>query len=322
MSAVLTEHVQNTDSWLAARRAGIGASDIPVIAGESPYRSAIELWATKTGRVVEEVDDEQAELFEIGHLMEPVLLEIYERRTGRHPKRVHRMLAHRDVPWALASLDAQAPVRRAVEAKWSNATRWHGEGIPDDVLCQVQWQLFVTGWQVADVVALVGRAPRIVEVPRDQGMIDNLYRLAAEFWGHVTSGTPPAPDGSESARLTIARLHPVDDGTYLPATPDLVELVDLYRSAKATAKSAEDAEKGIGNALRAVIADAAGIEGLCTLRKSADSTRVNWPAVASGYRERLMEIGLTPVEVLDAIVSIHSETKQGPRPLLLSKEKA
>lgn len=318
-SAVLTEHVQGTDDWLEARTHGVGASEIPIIAGESPYRSALELWAAKTGRVMEEIDAETAELFEIGHLMEPVLLEIYERRTGRHPKRVHRMLAHRDVPWALASLDAQAPVRRAVEAKWSNATRWHGEGIPDDVLCQVQWQLFVTGWQVADVVALVGRTPRIVEVPRDQGMIDNLYRLAAEFWGHVESGIPPEPDGSESARRTIARLHPVDDGTYLPATPDLVELVDLYRSAKLTAKSAEDAEKGIGNALRAVLADASGIEGLLSYRKSADSTRTNWPAVASGYRALLDG---HDADELDAIVSIHSETSQGPRVLRLSKEKA
>jgi putative phage-type endonuclease len=318
MSAIATPFVQGTESWLEARRAGIGASDIPVIAGESPYRSALELWAEKTGCVQTEPDAETAELFEIGHLMEPVLLELYERRTGRHPKRVNRMLAHREIPWAFASLDARAPVRRAVEAKWSNA-RWPSEGIPDHVLFQVQWQLFVTGWDVADVVALVGRASRVVEVPRDQSLIDDLYRLAAEFWGHVESGIPPAPDGSESARLTIARLHPADDGTYLPATPDLVELVEMYRSAKAAKSAAEDAEKGIGNALRAVIADASGIEGLCTLRKSADSTRTNWPAVASAFRQLVTG---HPDDVLDAIESTHSETRQGPRPLLLSKEKA
>lgn len=314
--AVVTPFVQGTDAWLDARRRGIGASDIPAIVGESPHRSALEVWAEKSGRIAPEPDVEQAELFEIGHLMEPVLLALYERRTGRHPRRVHRMLAHPDVPWALASLDAQAPVRRAVEAKWSTSSRWHGEGIPDDVLMQVQWQLFVTGWDVADVVALVGRSARVVEVPRDQGMIDDLHRLAAAFWGRVQSGIPPEPDGSESARRTLARLHPVDDGTYLPATPDLVELVDLYRSAKVAAKAAEDAEKGIGNALRAVLRDASGIEGLLTYRKSADSTRTNWPAVASAFRQLVTG---HPDDVLDSIVDLHSETAQGPRVLRLSK---
>jgi putative phage-type endonuclease len=311
-----TPFVQGTDAWLAARRNGVGASDIPVIAGESPYRSAIELWAEKSGRIVPEPDADQVELFEIGHLMEPVLLELYARRTGRHPKRVRRMLVHPDVPWALASLDATAPVRRAVEAKWSTSSRWRGEGIPDDVLMQVQWQLFVTGWDVADVVALVNRSARVVEVPRDQSLIDDLYSLAAAFWTHVESGTPPDPDGSESARRTLVRLHPEDDGTYLPASPDLIELVDLYRSAKAAKSAAEDAEKGVGNALRAVLRDASGIEGLVTYRKSADSTRTNWPAVASAYRALVTG---HPDDVLDAVQSLHSETAQGPRVLRLSK---
>ena len=315
-SAVATPFIQGTDAWIDARRLGIGASDIPVIAGESPYRSALELWAEKTGRVQTEPDAETAELFEIGHLMEPVLLDLYERRTGRHPKRVHHMLAHPDVPWALASLDARAPVRRVVEAKWTHAGRWGAEGIPDDVLMQCQWQLFVTGWDVADVVALVRQRSRVVEIPRDQSLIDDLYSLAAAFWDRVQSGIAPEPDGSESARRTIARLHPVDDGTTLPATSDLVELVDLYRSAKVTAKAAEDAEKGIGNALRAVLRDASGIEGLCTYRKSADSTRTNWPAVASAFRSLVTG---HPDDVLDAIVDLHSETAQGPRVLRLSK---
>jgi putative phage-type endonuclease len=318
MAAIATPHVQGTDAWLAARRGGIGASDIPVIAGESPYRSALELWAEKTGRVVPEVDTGTAELFEVGHLMEPVLLELYERRTGRHPRRVRRMLRHPDVPWAFASLDAQAPVRRAVEAKWTHAARWQAEGIPDDVLMQCQWAMFVTGWDVADVVALVRQHPRIVEVPRDQSLIDDLYRLAADFWSRVESGIPPEPDGSESARRTIARLHPVDDGSLLPATPDLVELVDLYRGAKEAKAAADSAEKSIANALRAVIRDASGIEGLATYRRNADSTRVNWPAVAGAYRELAASHGIS-AEALEAIESIHSETVPGPRVLRLLK---
>ena len=330
-AAVRTGLVQNTDAWRAARSEGVGASDVPVICGESPYRSPLELWAEKRGLVTAEVGAEQAELFEVGHLMEPVLLELYERRTGRHPRRVARMLQHPDLPWARASLDAQAPVRRVVEAKWSTSARWGEDGIPDDVLLQCQWQLFVTGWDVADVVALAGRSVRVVEVPRDQGLIDDLVALAADFWRRVVDGVQPATDGSESTRRALARIHPRDDGTLLPASADLAALVDELRAAKADAKSAADREATVSNALRAVIGDASGIDGLCAYRKNADSQRVNWPAVASAYRERiealvpLLVSAHAPGEILaelDAIQSTHTQTVEGPRVLRLSKEKA
>lgn len=312
---------QGTPEWLAARQEGIGSSDAPVIAGESPYRSALALWAEKSGRVPrEEPDADTARLFRIGHLMEPLLLQLYTEETGRKTRREPRLLRHRQRPWMVASLDARVVgTRRIVECKWTHARRWSSaeEPVPGDVQVQVQHAMDVAGADVADVVALVGPTLRIVEIPRDPAFIAALVSLETAFWAHVESGTPPEPDGSESARKTIARLHPVDDGTYLPATFDLIELVDLYRSAKATKSAAEDAEKGIGNALRAVLRDASGIEGLLTFRKSADSTRTNWPAVASAYRG-LLTFTQT-VEELDAMQSIHSETVQGPRVLRLSK---
>lgn len=320
----LTAARQGTADWLEARNAGIGSSDAPVIAGESPYRSALELWAEKSGRLArQEPDADQARLFRIGHLMEPVLLTLYTEETGRKTRREPRMLRHPARPWMLASLDARAVGEaRIVECKWSNARRWTSgdEPIPGDVFVQVQHAMAVARADVADVVALVGPTLRIVEVPRDDAFIDDLVELETAFWHHVETGTPPAPDGSDSARTTLARLHPQDDGTLLPATPDLAELVDALRAAKATAKAADDAEKSISNALRAVIGDASGIDGLVTYRRNADATRVNWPAVALAYRELLAASRATAE--LDSIVAAYSTTTEGPRVLRLSKEHA
>jgi putative phage-type endonuclease len=308
---------QGTPEWLAARKQGIGASDIPVLTGDSPYQSALELWGIKTGAIEPpEPDADTKDLFEVGHLMEAPLLELYERRTHRHPRRVPRMLVHRDVPWAFASLDAQAPVKRVVEAKWTTATRrWGDEGIPDDVNQQVQWQMFVSGWDVADVVALVGRSPRIVEVARDQPYIDALFTIAARFWyDNVVAGVPPEVDGSESARKALTRLHPQDDGTILPATDDLIELAYDYRSAKAATAAAENEERAIGNAIRAILGDASGIEGLVSYR-TGTRTDVNWQAVAGAYRQLVTG---HPDEVLDAVTGLHSTTIH-PRTLRLLK---
>lgn len=320
-AAVRSGLVQNTDAWLAARRGLVTASKIPVICGESPYASVLSLWAEDTGLVeAEEPDAERAELFELGHLMEPVLLELYERRTGRKPRRSPELLTHPEIPWAGASLDAVAPVRRIVEAKWSNASRWGSEGIPFDVELQVQWAMFVTGWEVADVVALVGRSARVVEVRRDDGLIADVLPLAEDYHRHVADGTQPPTDGSEATRRALARMHPRDDGEVLPATPDLVGLVAELRAAKAAKADAEALEATVSNALRAVLGDCSGIAGLVTYRKNADSSRVNWPAVAIAYRDRLADHA-TQAE-LDELVASNTQTAEGPRVLRLVKEKA
>lgn len=312
---------QGTPEWLAARKATIGSSDIPIIVGESTTKSAHTLGAEKLGLIEAKIDEETQELFDIGHLMQPVLLRIYERKTGRKVRAVHGWRTHRQIPWATASLDGETPVRRAVEAKWTNATRWRrGERVPGDVQAQVQWQLFVLGWDVADVVAMERGVPRIETIERNDPMIDDLLYFAREFHDRLERGELPPVDGSESTHRTLTARYPIDDGIYLAQTADLAAMAAQLGEARAAKKAADDAERTVGNALRAVIGEASGIDGLVTLRKNADSIRVNWPAVAGAFRELLAD---TEAETLDSLQSIHTETSQGARVLrLLSKGNA
>ena len=46
------------EQWLEYRRTGLGGSDAAVVMGLTPYRSKIELWADKTGRMPETEDNE------------------------------------------------------------------------------------------------------------------------------------------------------------------------------------------------------------------------------------------------------------------------
>lgn len=317
-SAVRLDLIQGSPEWLAARSDGIGSSDIPIIVGESPYRSALELWAEKTGIVPPaEVDPATRRLMDIGKRMEPVLLDLYEEETGRRARRVPRMLAHPTYPWARASLDAEAPVRRIVEAKWTHARRWSaGDAVPGDVLIQVQWQMFVTGRDVADVVALVGPELRVVEVGRNDAMIGDLLFFATDFWRHVTERTRPELDGSESTRRTLGRLHPADDGTLLSPSLETDVLAARLREAKAAATAAADAEATIENAIRAFLGDASGVKGegySITWKRNADSTRVDAKGLAEAYH-RILEQLDTPPDFA-AIESVHTTTTEGPRVL-------
>lgn len=333
-SPVKLDLIQGSDAWLAARPDGIGSSSMPVIAGESPYQSPTELWATMTGLVPAEVpDDATRRLMDIGKRMEPVLLDLYEAETGRKARRVPRMLAHPEYPWARASLDAEAPVKRIVEAKWTHARRWStGDPVPADVLIQVQWQMFVAGREVADVVALVGPELRVVEVGRDEAMIDDLLFLAKDFWGHVQDRTRPEIDGSESTRRTLARIHPADDGTLLAPDPVIDQVIAELRDAREAAKAASGLQDTIENAVRALLGDASGVKGAgysVTWKRNADSERTDWKSYALSLEKALIggkepPADLTGPEAIATLRGIHTTTTEGPRVLRVTfaKEEA
>lgn len=333
MSALALPVRQRTPAWLEERRRHIGSSDAPVLAGERG--SVMQLWAEKVGLIEPTFDDETEDLMEIGALLEPALRSLYVARTGRTIRQRHVLLASREWPVAAASLDAESG-RRIVELKWSHSAEWFQavlDGSPDPVpgrvMAQVQWQMYVAGRDVVDVGVLLGRDFKIVEVGRSDRMIDDLLYMARWFWPFVESGERPPADGSEDTRRTLQRLHPRDNGGWMPADTELVDLVVQLHEAKAAARVAADAEATIANAIRAVLGDWSGITGLVSWKKNADSQSVDWKAVAAAYRAAIdreldlvdhgdmSETALPDREELDAIRSLHTTTKEGPRVLRL-----
>lgn len=316
MTALSTTVRQNTPEWLALRQSGIGSSDAPVIAGERG--SVVELWAEKAGLITRmEPDTSTAALFEWGHRLEPIVADWYSDHTGRSLRRVNRMLVHPTVPWAFASLDrVVVGEKRIVEVKTTRRGWDRGEPVPGAVQVQVQHQLWVTGYDVADVAVLTGGSePNIYEIPRDDAFIDNLVFLETEFWGWVTSQTRPPMDGSENARRTLARLYPQNDGTLLPAGPDTDAVFFEWLAARAEKDAAEERADTLANALRALIGDADGIEGRVTWKKNADSTRTDWRAVAGAYKAALLDGTPLTLDAIGAIESIHTTTVEGARVL-------
>src|SRR5262245_37784117 len=116
----LTYHT-SPDSWLIDRRHMIGASDAPGILGcgyasQSPF----SIWREKTSDEPPAADEDN-ELFEFGHALQPVALQIFERRTGICPRDLgaYTIARHPTLPWLGATLDAWAddPEPAVIEAK-------------------------------------------------------------------------------------------------------------------------------------------------------------------------------------------------------------
>ena len=326
MTAIPLPLRQNTPEWEAARQSPdfIGASDVPIITGSSPYvhTSAYDLWAYKTGRLDRlPVDDSTQEIFDLGHALEPVIASRYTAMTGRPLRRVNRTLAHRDVPWAVASLDRVSAVkgeRLIVEIKWDPWSRFSRatEGIPPYVIEQVQWQLMVTGYPLAEVAALLGSHVDRYEVAPDPDFQADLLFIVDQFRRHhLLTDTPPPVDGSEATRKAISRLYPNDNGELMEPTAELRALMAELKDAIPAEKAATEEVGRLKNAIRSALGEHSGAETdewRISFKKGKARRTTDWRALASHYRSMVE----APDEVLDEIESRHITEGEGARPLL------
>lgn len=216
------------EDWLQVRQRGIGSSDAAAAVGLSPYKSALQLWAEKTGAAAFAAPDPQDDSHPMywGTLLEPIVAAHYTRRTGRRVRRINAVLQHPQHPWMLANVDREvmgAPEVQLLECKTAglHGARLWKDGVPEYVQLQVMHQLAVTGKQAADVAVLIcGQELRIHRIERDEALIAHLIELEAAFWNCVEERRAPAADGSESAERALRALYPQDRGQTLDFTQD------------------------------------------------------------------------------------------------------
>ena len=211
-----------TNDQVAERRLGIGSSDIPVILGLSPYADASRaaLWLEKTGAYIAPHDDEDSQAMELGHALEPVLCEFYERQSGFRIERSGpgvESVRHPEHAWRRANLDGRIAGRRAaVEVKTVGigmARHWDmhdDDGIPHYVRAQVAWQMHVADIDEVHVVGLIGGPTgfRAWVIRRDMALEAAIVREADAFHEAVVSGTEPELDGSDAVRAWLTERYP------------------------------------------------------------------------------------------------------------------
>lgn len=215
------EHETQTDfdRWLQARRTFVGASESPAILGEGyAAENAWTVWARKTGVLPEE---ESREDWEWGHEIQPIVLKMFERKTGIKVEDLgpYTIQRHAELPYIGCTLDAVAQVsegRAVVEAKNVGqylAHDWADGETPLRVQIQIQHQMLAAGAQLGYAVACLG-GNRLVwrKVERNERFIAALTARLAEFWDLVESKTPPAVDATAACARVLAKLHPDDNG--------------------------------------------------------------------------------------------------------------
>lgn len=260
MTATLIGHFEpGSPDWHAARRDGLGGSEIAPVLGLSPWESRFSLWHRKAGLVgpVEETPE-----MEWGKRLEPVILQKYR---DVHPELDFRVrngtFAHDDRPWQIANPDLLA-VDRVVEAKFSMFGDGWGEPGTDQVpiyyRTQVLWYLDTLGLHHADLVVLIGGCDyREYTVLYDTAEADELRAAALEFLESIEHDDRPDIDAHSATYQVIRDMHPEITEADVELDNDLAQLYIGARCALANATDAEQLARSriaeaMGNAKNAI----------------------------------------------------------------------
>ncbi len=185
---------QNTPEWLSFRKGKIGASEIPIILGVSPYKTPYQLWLEKTSKID---GFKKTANMQYGNDQEVKVREMLQNSFDVKLRDV--VFQNDSYEWAIASIDAFGstgtfPYYLMYEIKCANKEdhQMALDGkIPEKYVSQLQWQLFVTGYDKTNYVSFHKNDYVIVPVKRDYDIIRESLKKAEEFIQFVREKKPP-----------------------------------------------------------------------------------------------------------------------------------
>lgn len=199
--------------WLEIRRGYIGGSDAASVVGRNPYRSALTLWAEKTGQIEAFAGNLTTE---VGTYLEAFVAQKWAEQTGKQVRRKNRIIVNDRYPFACADVDRMVVGEKAaLECKTTNsipilrALRTGGDEFPDAYYAQCVHYMAVAELERMYLAVLCeGRELLIYTLERDQAEIDALMDAEGAFWQMVQQRIPPAVDGQADTDKTLAALYP------------------------------------------------------------------------------------------------------------------
>lgn len=248
--------------WLEERRKGIGASEVAAILGLDPWRSALGVWADKTGAASE---DRDSEAMEIGRELEEPIARMFGRRFPEYEVGTvgqYSIWHHSESP-LLCTLDRVLTTEDktserngwdgVLEIKASSKTdEWAG-GPPLRYVVQVQGQLACTGRRWGYLAALLGGRKLVTHrIERDDAFIERMLDQVRAFWKLVETRTEP-PVSKPYDLAVIKLLHPSDSGVTEVANGAMEAVVSAWEGATKAKRDAEETHKLAEATLRQAI---------------------------------------------------------------------
>lgn len=227
------------------RRSYVGASDVPIIMGLSPWKTAYDLWAEKTGLIEPAEPNEHMQL---GTYLEDAVFRMANDAIGPLTRRgTERRVKGTPI---LVHLDAiKEGTGEPVEMKTSGILSHYrgdwGDGddeIPEYIIVQVQTQILAvkpSGIERAYVAALVGGLGfRLYTVWHNETIEKAIRHYVEKFWKCVETQTPP--DWVGPSFEVWKALKPGSSRGITTVSGELIRRLDELREAKRRLEKEEE----------------------------------------------------------------------------------
>lgn len=214
-------------AWLAARAHGpdgsipitIGGSDVAAVFGISPWKTPLDLWLEKAGKLI---PDESENMWqkEMGHLLEPVVAQMYAFKTGHRVIPDTYLYQHALYPWALANIDYGMEDKDTKEVggleckstTYYNADEWMDDKVPMHYEYQCRFYMGVRDLPFWDIACMWGNGEKdfqIRRIFRDFAIEEMIFETVAAFLQSIHDNKPPsmAEVAPKLAMESLARIY-------------------------------------------------------------------------------------------------------------------
>jgi len=206
-----------TDHQREQRKKRLGASDAAAVLGVSPWSTAFDVWAEKTGRALDGPPLDKDAVW-IGNNVEGPLLDWAAEQTGatikKNQYRVHKTAPLHanhdalDIDFGASNIGFEAKTSGMI---WHNAAGDWGdpdidpESVPAHVLTQCYHQMAVSDLRRVYVPALIKGRRQLYCIKRDDALVDEIVKRECEWWDKYVVGDVRPPDSAPSESM-IRRL--------------------------------------------------------------------------------------------------------------------
>lgn len=212
------------------RQAFLGGSDIAGILGLSRWKTPLSVWAQKTGQFIPPEEDNEAK--ELGTELEDYVARRFERKTGKKVIRTDARYVHSDYAFLSCQVDRLIVGEDALlECKTTSAWKqkeWDGEDIPAEYICQVMYQLAITGRKVGYIACLIGNQKFVwKEIKRDPVMIAEMIKRSVRFWEDFVIPVVMPSQITAMDSETLLGLYPeAEAGTEIQLGDEMTKIVE------------------------------------------------------------------------------------------------
>lgn len=238
-----TSHInanENLEKWLEIRRKGIGGSDCASVTGKSIWSTQLDIYNEKILGIKKDTIDWVTSAH--GHILEPLIREIFMKKTGYPVYKVERMLQHPFFPFMIADVDGICKLPDGTDAileikttsAW-NLTNWKNNSIPDEYKEQGRHYMAVLNLDTVFFMCYYGNSSKDViirKLERDYKIEETMIHDLEKFWyGHILKRLPPKAPPDSHYKTGMKKKYK----NYIPVETldeDFLKIIEMYLKEK------------------------------------------------------------------------------------------